>query len=149
MTKSRGLHEELIEVMGDAVVVCDAEGLITVWNPAAERMFGFTSAEACGQSLDIIIPERLRERHWEGYRKTMETGVTRYGSDVLQVPAIDKHGKSMSIAFTVALTHDDQGHVSSIVSVIREETERFARDRLQRKKLAELEEALKAATTKA
>ena len=82
--------EELVSAVGDAIVVCDATGAVTLWNPAAERIFGFTSTEALGQSLDIIIPERMRGRHWEGYYKTMETGITRYGNDVLRVPAIDK-----------------------------------------------------------
>ena len=85
--------EQLVDAVGDAVVVADASGAITLWNPAAERMFGYTEAEALGQSLDIIIPERLRGRHWDGYKKTMETGLTRYGHDVLRVPAIDKDGR--------------------------------------------------------
>ncbi|MFZ9137847.1 MAG: PAS domain S-box protein, partial [Hylemonella sp.] len=95
--------QQLVSVMGDAVVVCDTEGSITLWNPAAEYMFGFTEAEALGQSLDLIIPERLRQRHWEAYHKTMVTGQTRYGHDVLRVPAVNKAGSPMSISFTVAL----------------------------------------------
>ncbi len=129
----------LVAAVGDAIVVCDAKGDITLWNPAAERMFGFTAAEAVGRSLDLIIPERLRGRHWDGYRKTMESGHTKYGADVLRVPAIDKAGASLSIAFTVALLFDDAGRVSSIISVIRDETSRFQEERKLRKRLAELE----------
>jgi len=131
--------EQLVDAIGDAIVISDANGAITLWNPAAERMFGVTEDEALGKSLDIIIPERLRGRHWSGYQKTMDTGVTRYGHDVLRVPAIHKDGRSMSIAFTVALLHAPDKSISGIVAVIRDETERFAEDRNLRKRLAELE----------
>ena len=133
--------QQLVSVMGDAVVVCDTQGSITLWNPAAEYMFGFTEAEALGQSLDLIIPERLRQRHWEAYRKTMATGQTRYGHDVLRVPAVNKAGSPMSISFTVALLNDANGKVIGIASVIRDETIKFQVERLMRKRLAELESA--------
>ena len=133
--------QQLVSVMGDAVVVCDTEGSITLWNPAAEYMFGFTEAEALGQSLDLIIPERLRQRHWEAYHKTMVTGQTRYGHDVLRVPAVNKAGSPMSISFTVALLNDANGKVIGIASVIRDETIKFQVERLMRKRLAELESA--------
>ena len=131
--------EQLVAAVGDAVVVSDASGAITVWNAAAERMFGFTAAEALGQSLDLMIPQRLRERHWEGYHKTMATGQTRYGSDVLRVPAVHKDGRALSIAFTVALLYSAQQQITGIVAVIRDETTRFQEDRNLRKRLAELE----------
>jgi PAS domain S-box-containing protein len=141
---SNALHnaidaDQLIDAIGDAIVISDASGAIILWNPAAERMFGFTQDEALGQSLDIIIPERLRGRHWAGYEKTMATGQTRYGHDVLRVPAVDKAGRSMSIAFTVALLHSADNAVSGIVAVIRDETVRFQEERELRKRIAELE----------
>lgn len=132
-------HRQLVEVIGDGVVVCDASGAITYWNAAAERIFGFTAADAIGRSLDLIIPERQRQRHWDGYHKTMATGQTRYGSDVLRVPALHKEGRALSIAFTVALLHDADGKVAAIVSVVRDETARFAEERNLRKRLTELE----------
>ena len=131
--------QQLVSVVGDAVVVCDPQGAITLWNPAAQYIFGYTEAEALGQSLDIIIPERLRQRHWEGYQKTMQTGQTRYGHDVLRVPAINKAGESLSISFTVALLTSPDGKVTGIASVIRNETAKFNEDRALRKRLAELE----------
>jgi PAS domain S-box-containing protein len=132
----------LVGAIGDAVVVSDREGKVIVWNPAAERLFGFTEAEALGQSMDMIIPERLRKRHWEGFDKSMETGTTRYGHDVLRVPAVDKAGRAMSIAFTVAMLFGPDGKVSAIASVIRDETSRFAEDRALRKRVVELEAQL-------
>lgn len=131
--------EQLVDAIGDAVVISDAAGDITYWNPAATRMFGYTQAEVLGKTLDLIIPERLRGRHWEGYHKTMATGQTRYGNDVLRVPAVDKAGRSLSIAFTVALQHSPQGDLSGIVAVIRDETARFQEERALKKRIAELE----------
>ena len=130
---------ELVEVIGDAVVVSDAEGAITLWNGAAERMFGHTAAEALGRSLDIIIPEKLRQRHWDGYHETMRTGITRYGTELLRVPAIHKDGRAMSIAFTVALLSGGADHPHSIVAVIRDETKRWNDERALKKRVAELE----------
>jgi PAS domain S-box-containing protein len=131
--------EQLIEALGDAIVVADASGAITLWNPAAERLFGFTHAEALGNSLDLIIPERLRERHWAGYRKTMASAETRYGHDVLRVPAVHKDGRTLSIAFTVALLDGSQRTVTGIVAVIRDETQSFTEKRNLLNRLAECE----------
>ncbi|AMO95153.1 sensory box protein [Collimonas fungivorans] len=141
--------KQLVEAVGDAIVISDAKGAITLWNPAAERMFGFSQGEALGQSLDLIIPERQRQRHWDGYQKTMDTGITRYGNDVLRVPAVHKDGHTLSIAFTVALLHTTDNKVAAIVAVIRDESSRFAEDRALRKRLAELEARLTALTTPA
>src|SRR6478609_3535297 len=132
---------ELVESIGDAVIASDAAGAINLWNPAATRMFGYTEAEALGKSLDIIIPQRQQQRHWDGYNKTMETGITRYGNDVLRVPAVHKDGHTLSIAFTVALLHTPDGKVSSIVAVVRDESAKFAEDRALKKRLTELEMA--------
>lgn len=131
--------QQIVEVIGDAVIASDPGGVITMWNPAAERIFGFTKAEALGQSLDLIIPEAQRKRHWDGYHKTMETGETRYATDVLRVPALHKNGHRLSIAFTVALLCSAERQVSGIVAVVRDETARFKDERGLRKRLAELE----------
>jgi PAS domain S-box-containing protein len=133
---------QLVASVGDAVVVTDASGAITLWNAAAERMFGFPAGEALGQSLDLIIPERLRNRHWEGFHKTMLSGQTKYGTEVLRVPAVDKGGRALSIAFTVALLHGTDGKPAAIVAVIRDETSRFNEERSLRKRLAALEAQL-------
>ena len=129
----------LVAAIGDAVMVCDANGAIVLWNPACERLFGHTEAEVLGKSMDMIIPERLRKRHWEGYDKTMATGITKYGHDVLRVPAVDKEGRSLSIAFTVAMLYAPDGKVASIAAIIRDESARFNEDRALRKRVTELE----------
>jgi len=132
----------LVEALGDAVVISDPDGRIVTWNPAAERIFGFSEAEAMGETLDLITPERHRRRHWDGYAKTMRTGQTRYGTSLLKVPALHKDGHSLSIAFTVSLLHGADGEVSGIAAVIRDETERFEEERRLRRRMAELEDAL-------
>ncbi|MDE1570825.1 PAS domain-containing protein [Aquabacter sp. P-9] len=131
--------EELAARAGDAIVVSDGTGAITFWNGAAERMFGFAAAEALGQSLDIIIPERQRQRHWDGYHVTMRTGVTRYGTELLRVPALHKDGHALSISFTVALLTSGGATPTGIVAVIRDETARWKEEKALRKRVAELE----------
>jgi len=136
---------QLVAAVSDAVIVSDAGGAIVLWNAGAERIFGHTEAEALGRSLDLITPERLRQRHWDGYHKSMETGTTRYGAgDMLRVPAVHKDGRAMSIAFTVAMLFGPDGKVSGVIAVIRDETTRFNDDRALRKRLAELEAQLAA-----
>ena len=109
----------------DAIIYADADGLIHFWNRGAERIFGFSQPDALGKSLDIIIPEQLRKRHWEGYMRTMRTGVTRYGvSDVLAVPAIRKDGSRISVEFTI-LPFTDQDEVIGIAAILRDVSSRF------------------------
>ena len=132
------LHQ-LVEAIGDAVIVADRNGAIALWNPAAERIFGFTETEALGRSLDLIIPERQREKHWNGYNQTMQTGQTRYATDILRVPALHKDGHRLSIAFTVALLYSAENEVTGIAAVVRDETTRFKEERDLRKRLEALE----------
>jgi PAS domain S-box-containing protein len=131
--------EAFVHAAGDAIVAAGTDGSILLWNPAAERIFGYTEGEALGHSLDLIIPEHLRNRHWEGYRKVMQTGATRYGTEVLRVPAVHKDGRRLSIAFTVALLYSPSHEVQAIVAIIRDETSRWEEERTLRQRLAELE----------
>ena len=116
---------------GDAIVAADRDGVIRFWNPGAARIFGFSEPEALGQSLDIIIPAQLRERHWTGYREMMRTGQSRYsGGDMLSVPALHKSGGRLSIEFTLSAIKNSQGEVTALVAVMRDVTARF--DELKR-----------------
>lgn len=129
----------LVQAAGDAIIAAGTDGKIRLWNPAAERIFGFTAEEALGHSLDLIIPERWRHRHWEGYQRVMRTGQTRYGTEVLRVPALHKDGRALSIAFTVALLHAGDGGIQAIAAIVRDETTRWEEERALRRRLAELE----------
>jgi PAS domain S-box-containing protein len=127
----------LVEGMPDAIVHADETGLIRVWNAGAVRMFGFTEAEALGQSLDIIIPASVRDRHWRGFRETMRTGNTRYGDgEILAVPAMRKDGTRISVEFTVVPFTDDDGRMAGIAAIMRDATARFEELRALRKQVA-------------
>lgn len=134
--------EALVHSLGDGVVISDENGIITYWNPSAERIFGFSEQEALGSSLDLIVPERLRQRHNEGYDHSMQTGTTQYGDKLLTVPAIHKSGKPISIAFTVSMIFNPDGKVSGVAAIIRDDTARFTEHRQMRKRITELEENL-------
>jgi PAS domain S-box-containing protein len=132
------LADVLLSTSGDAIVAADENGLIRFWNPGAERIFGYAGSEAVGQSLDIIIPERLRERHWSGYRRVMETGETRYGrGDVLSVPAIRKDGTRISLEFTITPLRDRAHRLVGLAAIMRDVTARFEEVKALKRKLAE------------
>jgi PAS domain S-box-containing protein len=129
--------DHLVAEMPDAIVYADADGVIRRWNRGATRIFGFTEAEAAGQSLDLIIPENLRSRHWEGYRATMRTGQSRYGDgQVLSVPAIREDGARISVEFTIIPFTDDAGRMIGIAAIMRDVTARFEELRALRRELA-------------
>lgn len=129
-----GLGERLVQAIPDALVVADAEGLIRFWNAGAERIFGFSHDEVLGRSLDLITPERLRARHWSGFRRTMETGETKYSAgDLLSVPAIRKDGARISIQFSILPIAGPDGRLQGIAAIMRDVTADFeARKTLQR-----------------
>jgi PAS domain S-box-containing protein len=133
------LSERLVREAADAIIAADASGKITLWNAAAQRLFGYAEAEAAGQSLDIIIPEAQRKRHWDGYQHVMRSGQTRYGTSLLRVPAIRKDGTRISIAFTVGLLKDGGGRVEGIFAILRDDTERWETEKELRKRIAALE----------
>jgi PAS domain S-box-containing protein len=129
----------LVRALADAVIIADADGTITFWNDAATRLFGFMTDEAVGRSLDLIIPERLRERHWAGYRQTMATGHTSYGDRLLEVPALHRDGRTLSIAFTVTLVRLDRDkRPQAIAAVLRDETQRWQERKRLKDELADL-----------
>ena len=135
---------EIVRDAGDAVIVADPGGLIRYWNAAAEAMFGHAADEALGASLDIVIPEPLRERHWEGYRQTMATGTTKYGGETLSVPAVRADGARISVEFTVALVRDDSGAVTGIAAIMRDVTAAGEERRALARRVRELESELAA-----
>lgn len=124
----------------DAVIVVDRAGVIRFWNGAAERVFGWSAAEAVGTSLDLIIPERNRAVHWAGFERVMATGETRYATELLQTPALTESGGRLSVAFTVTLVFDASGAVAGIAAILRDETARRAAERELRERAAQAPE---------
>jgi len=133
------LYQDILEQAPDAVLYSDREGIIRLWNRGAELIFGFSAAEAIGQSLDLIIPERLRGRHWEGYFQVMKTGQSRYGTELLTVPALHRDGRQLSCAFSIVMIKDPQGNPLGVASIMRDGTAAFEREKAMKKRIAELE----------
>jgi PAS domain S-box-containing protein len=129
----------IVEALPEAVVYSDREGIIRLWNRGAETIFGHRREDALGHTLDLIIPERWRARHWEGYRTVMQTGVTRYGPEVLAVPANQNDGTRISIEFSIILPTDRDGQVLGAVAIVRDVTTRWEQEQALRKRLATLE----------
>ena len=136
MDLHQALGEAILAAKSDAIIAADKDGLIAFWNPGAERIFGHTGADAVGRSLDIIIPTRLRKRHWDGYHHAMKTGETRYGNgDLLAVPAVKKNGIGLSIEFSIVPLRNETGVLVGLIAVIRDVTKRFQEIRELKQKL--------------
>jgi PAS domain S-box-containing protein len=126
MDLHRVIGEAILSAKSDAIVAADEKGVIVFWNPGAERIFGYASADAVGRSLDIIIPTRLQKRHWDGYHRVMKTGQTRYGhGDILAVPAIKKDGMGLSIEFSIVPLRNETNELAGLIAIIRDVTKRF------------------------
>jgi PAS domain S-box-containing protein len=136
------LSQKIIENAPDAILYVDSKGLIQHWNRGAERIFGFPASEAIGQSLDLIIPEKLRERHWDGYFKTMSSGQSKYGTDLLSVPSTHRDGRRLSIDFSIVMLKDPQGQVTGIAAIMRDMSAQRQKEKEMREKVAALEEQL-------
>ena len=137
--ESEWLSQQIVQHAPDAIIMADRDGIIRLWNGGARAVFGYPAEETVGQSLDLIIPERLRDRHWNGFRKVMETGVTRYGRELLRVPAIRKDEVRISVEFSVALLRDPEGKILGVAAIMRDVTEHWAEQKELRRRLAELE----------
>ncbi len=135
------LYQRIVEDSPIAILFADQEGKIRFWNKGAQTMFGYGADEALGQSLDLIVPEKQRPRHWEGYTRVMTTGVTKYGSDPLAVPALKKDGSRISIEFNIILLRAPTGEVLGAAAMIQDVTARWQQQKEMRARLAALEEA--------
>ena len=131
------LASAVLSTASDAIIATDRDGVIRFWNPGAERIFGYSRETALGQSLDLIIPENLRERHWQGYRQVMQTGESRYGhGDLLSVPGLRKDGTRVSLEFTIVPLKDGSGKMEGMVALMRDITKQFEEMRALKKELA-------------
>ena len=133
------LCREIVDGCSEAVMFSDRDGIIRLWNNGAEKLLGFSREEAIGQSLDIIIPDKLRGRHWEGYHRVMDSGETRYATELLTAPALCKDGRRLSTEFSMVLVRDDDGTVQGAAAIIRDVTIRWEREKALKERLAALE----------
>lgn len=137
--KDDWLYRHIVEDSRVAVIYGDAAGIMRLWNRGAEEIFGWTAEEALGRSMDLVIPEKHRATHWEGYRRVMKTGVSKYADTVLAVPALTKDGRRVSIEFTVVLLKAPDGGVVGIAAILQDVTQRWERDKALRQRLAAAE----------
>ena len=137
---------QLLQDSPDAILIAERDGAIRFWNSGAERMFGHTATEALGQSLDLIIPENLRARHWQGYFRVMNTGQTKYLTEKLTSPGVRKDGSRLSLEFSMVLLRDDQGGIEGCATIMRDVTARWQKEKELKKRLATCEKQLSASS---
>lgn len=122
----------------DGVLISDRDGIIRFWNGGCERIFGFSASEAIGESLEILIPDNLRDRHQRGHDETMRTGHTRFGAgDLLSVPALRKNGARISVEFSITPFRDQHNGILALAAIMRDVTERFNEMKTLRRALAD------------
>lgn len=130
----------LFEQAPDAIVFADRDGIIREWNAAAERIFGQSAADAIGQSLDLIIPEQYREAHWRGYERALAAGETKYSGQAMPTRSMRRDGETIYVELTFAIVRGADGTVIGALAHARDISERWAREREQRRRMRELEE---------
>ncbi|WP_228536282.1 PAS domain S-box protein [Noviherbaspirillum malthae] len=144
MTKSLSFTQEtmacdILDHMSEALIFADKEGFIRIWNPGAEALFGFSPEEAIGKSLDIIIPEKLRKAHWEGYDKAVAQGATAHGRRTMITRALHRNGDHIHVDMSFAVVRNQAGEVTGSVAVASDAGQRHAEEKDLRRRLKELE----------
>jgi PAS domain S-box-containing protein len=138
---SGDIYRKIVEGTSDGIIVGDREGTVVLWNGGAETIFGYRAGEILGKPMDLIIPEKLKERHWEGYRRVMDGGKSKYGTELLAVPAVRKDGTRISIEFSIVLLADKDGIPSGAAAIVRDVTARWQREKELSERLASAEKS--------
>jgi PAS domain S-box-containing protein len=133
------LFKSIVDQAPEAIVFADTGGVIRVWNAGAQALFGFDRAEAVGNSLDLIIPERFRRAHWDAFDKAIANGHTRLGSQDRTTRSLHKDGRKLYVDLSFGLVADAAGTVIGALAVGRDGTGRYLEERALREKLATLE----------
>ena len=122
----------MFEQVPVSLIVADREGRIVAWNHASEALFGFAAADVMGKSLDVIIPEHLRDAHWKGYDRSLASGDTKYAGQVMTTRAVHKDGRKLYVDFSFSMLKDANGNVAGAMAAGRDATERFLAERARR-----------------
>lgn len=144
--ENSNLFQSMVEQAPDAIIFADREGAIRVWNRGAETIFGHSAAEVLGGSLDVIIPERLRRAHWEGFRRAVDSGQTKYADRVLTTRSMHKNGSKLYVDLSFGLVRDGTGAVAGALAIGRDCTARYLADAALRARVLELEQQLEIAS---
>ncbi len=134
--------QAIVDQTSDAFIFADRDGVIRVWNRGAEAIFGYSAAEIMGNSLDVIIPERLRRAHWEGFRRAIDTGQTRQGGRVLTTRSVHKGGSRLYVDLSFGVVKDRSGAVAGAFAMGRDCTARYLAEGALRARVSELEDKL-------
>ena len=133
------LYRAIGEGASDAIIFAGRDGVIRLWNRGAELIFGYTAAEAIGQSLDLIIPERLRKAHWDAFDRSMETGRTKYTDRILTTRSMRKDGGKLYVDLGFGLVKDAHGVPVGAFATGRDCTARYESERALKARVQELE----------
>lgn len=128
----------ILRSMPEALIFCDMEGIIRIWNAGAEKVFGWSAAEAVGQSLDLIIPERMRQAHWDGFNQAIARGGVKPGRTSMITRSLHKTQEFIYVDMSFEMVKDEQGRMLGSMAVARDATKRFNDEKALRKQLAEL-----------
>lgn len=126
----------------DAVIYADGDGVIRIWNTGAVRIFGHEADAAIGKSLDLIIPEDFRERHWAGWEQAAANKVTQYVGQSLPTRAMHANGEPFMVELSFAVALDGDGNAAGAIATARDITERWDKDRATRKRMRDMETEL-------
>jgi PAS domain S-box-containing protein len=130
--------QAILECLSEALIFADNAGLIQLWNPGAEFLFGYTRAESIGQSLDLIIPEHLRKAHWDGFHRAVSAGATVHARRSIITRALHKSGQPLYVDMSFALVKNQAGETIGSTAVARDATQRHFDEKNLRRQLAEL-----------
>jgi PAS domain S-box-containing protein len=133
------LFEAIAGQSSDAVIFADRDGAIRIWTRGAETIFGYSAAEVLGKSLDVIIPDRLRSAHWEGFRRAIDTGETKLGGRVIITRSVHKTGRKLYVELSFGLVRDRGGAVIGAFAIGRDCTARYNADSALRARIAQLD----------
>lgn len=133
----RELAGAILDQAADAVIFADTEGVIRVWNAAATLVFGFAAEEALGKGLDLIIPAHLRQAHWTGFQRAMQSGATRLAGRPTMTRGLHKSGRPLYVEMSFAVVRASSGMVIGAVAVARDATARYEKEKAQRRQSGE------------
>ncbi len=134
--QDQGLAQAILDQAADGIIFADTDGVIRIWNAAAVRIFGFTAEEAVGKSLDLIIPEHLRQAHWTGFRSAMKSGATRLAGHATITRGLHKSGQRLYVEMSFAVVRAPSGAVVGSVAVVRDATTRYEEEKARRQQSA-------------
>jgi len=129
---SAARQRAIIQTATDAIVTTGAAGTIVAWNPAAERMFGYTEAEVIGQPLTLLIPQRYQDGHLSGINRVQAGGERRMVGRTVELHGLAKSGSEFPFEFSLSEWETSEGKF--FTGIIRYITER----KKQEQKIARL-----------